>query len=58
MVEGLTAVYLKWSRWVISPTSYEEMKMKVLNREPMICLKGPLTLQDKEEVRNITSFSQ
>jgi putative transposase len=46
------AVY-RWTNgagWVI-PTSYEVMKMKAVNRKPMIRPEGALALQGGEEVR-------
>jgi len=50
------AVY-RWTsgaEWV-NPTSYEVMKMKAVNRKPMIRHKGTLALQGGEEVSQIKS---
>jgi putative transposase len=48
-------VVYRWTNgagWVLyAPTSYEVMKMKVVNHKPMIRPKGTLALQSGEEVR-------
>jgi len=56
---GLRAqpVVYRWTNgagWV-NPTSYEVVRMKAMNHEPMNRPKGTLTLQGGEEVRPIES---
>jgi putative transposase len=49
-------VVYRWTNgagWVI-PTSYEVMRMKAVNRKPMIRPKGTLALQGGEEVSRLS----